>query len=64
LKIKADVYGHHGTLTQGTLAVGDHVDAQVDVQVRAVLGAGVDPFAGADDYLETLLTRLLQPLQG
>jgi len=35
LKIKADVYGHHGTLTQGTLAVGDHVDAQVDVQVRA-----------------------------
>ena len=35
LKIKADVYGHHGILTQGTLAVGDHVDAQVDVQVRA-----------------------------
>jgi alanyl-tRNA synthetase len=35
LKIKADVYGHHGTLTQGTLAVGDHVEAQVDVQVRA-----------------------------
>ena len=35
LKIKADVYGHHGTLTQGTLAVGDHVDAQVDTQVRA-----------------------------
>jgi len=35
LKIKADVYGHHGTLTQGTLAVGDHVDAQVDMSVRA-----------------------------
>ncbi|WP_310615017.1 alanine--tRNA ligase [Limnohabitans sp.] len=35
LKIKADVFGHHGTLTQGTLAVGDHVDAQVDIQVRA-----------------------------
>jgi alanyl-tRNA synthetase len=35
LKIKADVYGHHGTLTQGTLAVGDHVDAQVNAQVRA-----------------------------
>jgi alanyl-tRNA synthetase len=35
LKIKADVYGHHGTLTQGTLAVGDHVDAQVNEQVRA-----------------------------
>ncbi len=35
LKIKADVYGHHGTLTQGTLAVGDHVDAQVDTALRA-----------------------------
>jgi alanyl-tRNA synthetase len=35
LKIKTDVFGHHGTLTQGTLAVGDPVDAQVDVQVRA-----------------------------
>jgi alanyl-tRNA synthetase len=35
LKIKADVYGHHGTLTQGTLAVGDHVDAQVDIALRA-----------------------------
>jgi alanyl-tRNA synthetase len=35
LKIKADVFGHHGTLTQGTLAVGDHVDAQVDTKTRA-----------------------------
>jgi alanyl-tRNA synthetase len=35
LKIKAEVYGHHGTLTQGTLAVGDRVDAQVDMAVRA-----------------------------
>ena len=35
--------------------------ADFDVQVRAVLGAGVDPFAGADVYLETLLTRLLRP---
>jgi alanyl-tRNA synthetase len=35
LKIKADVFGHHGTLTQGTLAVGDHVDAQVNTQMRA-----------------------------
>jgi len=34
--------------------------ADFDVQVRAVLGEGVDPFAGADKYLETLLTRLLQ----
>jgi alanyl-tRNA synthetase len=35
LKIKADVFGHHGTLTQGTLTVGDSVTAQVDTAVRA-----------------------------
>ncbi|MDQ3059793.1 MAG: alanine--tRNA ligase [Pseudomonadota bacterium] len=35
LKIKADVYGHHGTLAQGTLNVGDHVSAQVNKAVRA-----------------------------
>ncbi|MEW6695385.1 Alanine--tRNA ligase [Tepidimonas thermarum] len=34
-KIKADVFGHHGTLEQGTLAVGDHVQAQVDLARRA-----------------------------
>lgn len=34
--------------------------ADFDVQVRAVLGEGVDPFAGADSYIETLLTRLLR----
>ncbi|MDO5693855.1 MAG: alanine--tRNA ligase, partial [Pseudomonadota bacterium] len=34
-KIKADVYGHHGVLTQGTLKVGDTVDARVDEGVRA-----------------------------
>ena len=34
-KIKADVHGHHGTLEQGTLAVGDHVQAQVDLARRA-----------------------------
>ncbi|MFN4103400.1 MAG: alanine--tRNA ligase [Tepidimonas sp.] len=34
-KIKADVFGHHGTLAQGTLAVGDHVQAQVDLARRA-----------------------------
>ncbi|MEY4711291.1 MAG: hypothetical protein RIS88_741 [Pseudomonadota bacterium] len=34
-KIKADVYGHHGTLAQGTLAVGDAVTAQVDMVRRA-----------------------------
>jgi len=33
-KIKADVFGHHGTLEQGTLAVGDHVQAQVDMARR------------------------------
>ncbi|MGE4331151.1 alanine--tRNA ligase [Diaphorobacter sp.] len=34
-KIKADVYGHHGTLQQGTLNVGDTVQAQVDGALRA-----------------------------
>ncbi len=34
-KIKADVFGHHGTLAQGTLAVGDHVSARVNGDVRA-----------------------------
>jgi alanyl-tRNA synthetase len=34
-KIKADVYGHHGKLAQGTLNVGDHVTAKVDMQRRA-----------------------------
>ena len=34
-KIKADVYGHHGTLAQGTLNVGDTVTAQVNLTVRA-----------------------------
>jgi alanyl-tRNA synthetase len=33
-KIKADVFGHHGTQTQGTLKVGDTVDAQVDTARR------------------------------
>ena len=35
LKIKADVFGHHGTLEAGTLAVGDHVTASVNTAVRA-----------------------------
>ncbi|WP_293781004.1 alanine--tRNA ligase [uncultured Oxalicibacterium sp.] len=34
-KIKADVYGHHGTQTQGTLKVGDKVKASVDGERRA-----------------------------
>ncbi len=33
-KIKADVYGHHGTQTQGTLKVGDVVAARVDLERR------------------------------
>ncbi|QHE85575.1 alanine--tRNA ligase [Hydrogenophaga sp. BPS33] len=33
-KIKADVFGHHGVQTQGTLKVGDAVSAQVDVARR------------------------------
>ncbi|HEY9209460.1 MAG TPA: alanine--tRNA ligase [Acidovorax sp.] len=35
LKIKADVFGHHGTLEVGTLNVGDTVQAQVNTAVRA-----------------------------
>jgi alanyl-tRNA synthetase len=34
-KIKADVFGHHGTQTQGTLKVGDAVTARVDTALRA-----------------------------
>ncbi len=35
LKIKADVFGHHGELTSGSLKVGDAVQAHVDTAVRA-----------------------------
>jgi alanyl-tRNA synthetase len=34
-KIKADVFGHHGTVAQGTLAVGDTVTASVNLAQRA-----------------------------
>jgi TetR/AcrR family transcriptional regulator len=34
--------------------------ADFDVQVRAVLGEGHDPFAEARDFLQTLFTRLLR----
>ncbi|MFT4150865.1 MAG: TetR family transcriptional regulator C-terminal domain-containing protein [Paracoccaceae bacterium] len=34
--------------------------ADFDTQVRAVLGPGHDPFAEAEDYLETLFVRLLR----
>jgi alanyl-tRNA synthetase len=33
-KIKADVFGHHGTLASGTLKVGDAVTAKVDMDKR------------------------------
>ena len=35
LKIKADVFGHHGHVAQGSLKVGDTLTARVDAQVRA-----------------------------
>jgi alanyl-tRNA synthetase len=35
LKIKADVFGHHGAVSYGTLKVGDSVMAQVNTAVRA-----------------------------
>jgi TetR/AcrR family transcriptional regulator len=35
--------------------------ADFDVQVRAVLGPGHDPFAEAGGFLDTLFTRLLKP---
>jgi alanyl-tRNA synthetase len=34
-KIKADVFGHHGSVSQGTLKVGDAVTAQVNTAIRA-----------------------------
>jgi len=35
LKIKADVFGHHGELAKGSLKVGDSVEARVDTALRA-----------------------------
>jgi len=34
LKIKADVFGHHGMLIEGSLKVGDAVQAQVNTDLR------------------------------
>ena len=34
-KIQPDVFGHHGTLVKGSLAVGDSITAQVDAEQRA-----------------------------
>ncbi len=35
LKIQADVYGHHGRVVEGTIRVGDELDARVDAERRA-----------------------------
>jgi len=35
LKIRADVFGHHGTQEEGTLKIGDAVKAQVNTALRA-----------------------------
>jgi len=35
LKLKADVFGHHGLLESGSLKVGDAVSAEVNTEVRA-----------------------------
>ncbi len=53
----ARVPAHH--LIFSIWALTQHY-ADFDVQVRAVLGEGHDPFAEAGDYLETLLGRLLR----
>jgi len=34
-RIKSDVFGHHGTVVQGTISVGDSAVAHVDMAVRA-----------------------------
>ncbi len=34
-KIQAAVFGHHGILKTGTLKVGDHLNAKVNIQARA-----------------------------
>jgi len=35
LKIQADVFGHHGRIVEGTIQVGDTVNAKVDAEKRA-----------------------------
>jgi alanyl-tRNA synthetase len=34
LKVQPDVFGHHGSLKQGTLNIGDAVSAKVNVEIR------------------------------
>ena len=53
----ARVPAHH--LIFSIWALTQHY-ADFDVQVRAVLGSGHDPFAEAGDFLETLFDRLLR----
>ena len=43
-KIQAEVFGHHGVLHTGTLAVGDTVDAKVDVVARTRAAARASAF--------------------
>lgn len=52
----ARVHPHH--LIFSIWALTQHY-ADFDVQVRAVLGPGHDPFAEAGEYLETLFRRML-----
>ena len=54
----ADLPPHH--LIFSIWALTQHY-ADFDVQVRAVLGPGHDPFAEADAFLDTLFRKLLAP---
>jgi TetR/AcrR family transcriptional regulator len=54
----ADLPPHH--LIFSIWALTQHY-ADFDVQVRAVLGPGHDPFAEADAFLDTLFRKLLVP---
>jgi len=54
----ADLPPHH--LIFSIWALTQHY-ADFDVQVRAVLGEGHDPYAEADRFLDTLFRRLLAP---
>ncbi len=35
LKIQADVFGHHGRVVEGSIQVGDSINAKVDAELRA-----------------------------
>ncbi|MCB2136351.1 MAG: TetR family transcriptional regulator C-terminal domain-containing protein [Rhodobacteraceae bacterium] len=54
----APVHPHH--LLFSIWSLTQHY-ADFDVQVRAVLGPGHDPYAEAEDYLTQLFSRLLAP---